>query len=317
MIKSSMSNKFSPWIIVTIAFVALIGAGIWCFVIASPEYTQIDWDMQGTLVTTDGQVLETLAFSLSGKIEKDPQERDTLRLNITLPEDFDYMISEEPTVFYSAAEAVESVPYYICGETYCLNRDSSAMTLVELALSEQQEFVILYFQETPGTFLVASTNKAVTPQQILGYFDFFVKQQDNLQKVDWDLQGALITENGEVKKYVSFSIYGTLPQEYEVGEAVQSDLEIIWPDDFKIANEGQQTYFGYADDWNGSPLFCYAGYCINAQQQSSCKQQIYICPQEQFVIFEWGNNQDDYLIASTDPNADLAALFAEFREFEG
>lgn len=177
MYRSSTNRKRTIWTLGAVICAALLGMALWLFNDPLSRDAQLNWDIQGTWITADGQVLETLAFSLSGEIEKHSKERDILRLNIRLPEDFDYVIPEEPTIFYSNAEVVESVSYYICGGAYCLERTSGDMTLVELALSEKQEFMILYFSETPGTFLVASTNHNVKPEEILAYFDFFVKQK--------------------------------------------------------------------------------------------------------------------------------------------
>lgn len=170
-----LKGKFFHWIIGGTICTMLLVSIIFAFHVVNRD--QIDWSMQAAVISLDGQIVETFSISVFGEIEKDPQERDTLRLNIRLPEDFNYMLPEEPTIFYSAAETVVSVPYYICGGTYCLERASGDTALVELALSEQQEFMILYFPETPDTFLVASTNHNVKPEEILTYFDFFVKQK--------------------------------------------------------------------------------------------------------------------------------------------
>jgi hypothetical protein len=174
---SFIRHKHTIWIVAAVLCIALLATALWLLNGPSASNTKLDWVLHGTWITADGQPLDSFSFSLSGKIEKDPQGKDALHLNVELPENFSYSLPEKPTTFYNAAENEASVPYYICGGAYGLESGSDEPILVELALSQDQKFVILYFEDAPNCFLVGSIDPYAKSEDILTYFDLFVAEK--------------------------------------------------------------------------------------------------------------------------------------------
>lgn len=148
---------------------------------------------------------------------------------------------------------------------------------------------------------------------------FFGCQRQGPEKaIDWDLYGVWVAADGDVQNEqvgVDFSLKGILPSEYELYSTVEMKLNFIWPDSFTYPNEGTQAYTGSAGIANkheNQPIYHGGKYVYSTEADKSHFLSYTICPEEGFIVIDMDNR---YLVASTDPNADPAAIFAFYKEY--
>lgn len=136
--------------------------------------------------------------------------------------------------------------------------------------------------------------------------------------IDWNLHGVWVTADGVVQNErdgMDFSLSGTLPTEYELNSTVEMELNFVWPDAFGYQNEGMQTYTGgagVADKHDNQSIYHGAGWLYDPEIHNTVSLGYTICPDEGFVVVHVG---DSYLVASTDPNADPAKIFAFYKAY--
>lgn len=167
-------NKKRPvfYIIASVICVALIGAASWALISSLSRNTRINWSMQGSFVTEDGQLKETMELSITGNIQKDPEKRDILTLRISLPETFSYSFPASSD-FYSMSDGIDSMPYYACSG-YTLGKKSSDPALCFFALDEEKQWAVFLWPDDPGRILAASADPGADPRQIISHFQTFL-----------------------------------------------------------------------------------------------------------------------------------------------
>jgi hypothetical protein len=160
------------YIIASAICVALIGVALWALISFLSKNTHINWSMQGSYVTEDGQLKETMDLSITGNIQKDPAKRDILTLSISLPETFPYTFTASNN-FYSMSDEIDSMPYYACSG-YSFKKKASAPELCFFALDEEKQWAVFLWPDDPGQILVASADSGVDPKQIISHFQTFL-----------------------------------------------------------------------------------------------------------------------------------------------
>lgn len=136
--------------------------------------------------------------------------------------------------------------------------------------------------------------------------------------IDWDLHGVWVTADGVVhdgQEGVDFSLSGALPAEYELYSTVEMKLNFIWPDSFIYANEGMKAYTGgagIANEHENQPIYHGGQYVLTPDASESIFLSFTVCPEEGFIVIQVDNK---YLVATTDPNADPAEIFAFYKEY--
>lgn len=153
---------------------ALVVLAVWLFSGPLSGNTKVNWQMNGTLVTSDGTVIETMELSIVGKIHKDPNKRDILTLDITLPDDFPYSFKgRDIPEFYSSSDEIDEFPYYVCsGYTY--DKSENAPVLCSFALDEERGWAIFCWPNQPEQYLVCSTTADVNADEIITHFQAFL-----------------------------------------------------------------------------------------------------------------------------------------------
>lgn len=151
---------------------SLIVVVAWALISFLSKNILINWSMQGSLITEDGQLKETMGLSIAGNIQKDPAKRDVLTLDISLPETFLYNFSPSNN-FYSMSDEIESMPYYACSG-YTLGKESDTPVLCFFALDIEKQWIVFLWPEDCEQFLVASADPGVDPRQIISHFQTFL-----------------------------------------------------------------------------------------------------------------------------------------------
>ena len=144
------------------------------------------------------------------------------------------------------------------------------------------------------------------------------QRQRHEKTIDWDLYGVWVAADGGVQNEqegVDLSLTGMLPSEYELYSTVEMKLNFIWPDSFTYLNEGTQAYTGgagIANKHENQAIYHGGKYVSSTAADKSGFLSYTICPEEGFIVIHLDNR---YLVASTDPNADPAEIFAFYKEY--
>lgn len=135
--------------------------------------------------------------------------------------------------------------------------------------------------------------------------------------ISWELHGVWLCTDGSRDGEIDFSLYGTVPMDFEPQNTVEMELDFLWPEGFPYRNEGRFSYTGAADvaDKHGNqPIYHGNGWLYDTEINDSVGLAFTLCPQEEFVVIRLGN-ESRYLVASTDPNADYSEIFAFYSQY--
>ena len=134
----------------------------------------INWNVYGIWVESSGVHSDTVEFSVSGYIENHPAEIvDYVSIKLDFPEDFRYIFQSANPYDHSSLHKFYNVSYFGCaGYSFDKEDESSIMTLY--ALDPGTEFMLLRWDDGSGRILVASTDPAVKPDEIMEHFRVFI-----------------------------------------------------------------------------------------------------------------------------------------------
>lgn len=136
--------------------------------------------------------------------------------------------------------------------------------------------------------------------------------------IDWNLQGIWVSSDGTVQtgqEGVDFSVSGTLPTKFEPYSTVEMKLDFSWPGCSVTQDDNKSTYTGhaqFADQHNNQHLYLIGAWLHDPATHDTTSISFAICPEEGFVVVKLGQ---DYLVASTDPEADPTEIFAFYKEY--
>ena len=138
------------------------------------------------------------------------------------------------------------------------------------------------------------------------------KQESTFQ---WNLHAAWVTADGEVNETLEFSLEGSFPKEYEINDPVVMDLKLDFPEGFPylIQSTENGNYSGYVLQHRSdgsAPIFLMHTVVLENPTAVMHAAHFYICPEKECFVFYQNDEPDIYLVASTDPNADFAAILA-------
>ena len=136
--------------------------------------------------------------------------------------------------------------------------------------------------------------------------------------IDWNLHGIWVNPDGTVQtgqEGVDFSVSGTLLTEFEPYSTVELALNFTWPDCSIMQDDNKSTYTGhaqFADKHDNQRLYHIAAWLYDPAKNDSTSISFTICPEDGFVVVKLGQ---DYLVASTDPEADPAEILTFYKEY--
>ena len=142
--------------------------------------------------------------------------------------------------------------------------------------------------------------------------------KEPVQEINWELQGAWISEEGKVIGNNELSIRGSVPVEYDRENSKKAELNFIWPDALDHMNYGAETYSVYSNSKENATETCpfyvfgYASYYEPALNKP-VPLSFVLFPEEEFAVFAV-SEYDRYFVAAVDPNADLMALLELCKE---
>lgn len=136
--------------------------------------------------------------------------------------------------------------------------------------------------------------------------------------LDWDISGTWIKTDGTILgETESLSVTAKLPEEFKNYSEVLIEVDFGWPDSFGYQNEGNVIYTGNAntaDKHGGIALYHGSGWLNNSEKNDYTSFSFTICPEKCFLVIHIGN-VPEYLVASTDPNAEPQEIMSFYQEY--
>lgn len=178
-----MNKRKCTILFIVIASFLLAGVAIWIFTsryLANKNTSNIDWTMQGYLVTADGQVQEELEISLTGKIrdyDSEDEANDELQLAFHFPDSFRYSNHDSAQKYLSDNTIQNFYHYHLCHGFGYDKRKKESVPL-SFALDSEKEYLIMQWSDDSGLYLVAAVDQT-QPTQLLGHFKDFLKTYGN------------------------------------------------------------------------------------------------------------------------------------------
>lgn len=151
----------------------LIGGALMLFLLFQYlDGTQPRWKMHGALVGTENTVKDQFEFLVSGKYgdASESGEKD-LVLSFELPGGFSYRINELSS---TSTAPIGGLPYHVL-TGYCYKSGLKDSVFIRCAFSEEKEYLIIDWNDGSGRYLVGSVDPSVTAQEIIAYFQDFLK----------------------------------------------------------------------------------------------------------------------------------------------
>ena len=138
-------------------------------------------------------------------------------------------------------------------------------------------------------------------------------------QIDWSLQGTSVTEDGILRDTIEFSITGNVPTDAAPDGSLQySELCINWPETFTYANPEEQTFAGNAyisENAEAPVVFVMNGTAHNCVTTLPVGMTLFLCPEKEYIIFQWSDSRDRYMVASTSTDVDPKEIMAHFQTF--
>lgn len=140
-----------------------------------------------------------------------------------------------------------------------------------------------------------------------------------LQEINWELHGVWISENGQVGEPVHFSISGKIPAEdVPEGEPLETEFSFTWPENFPYMTKETNSCVAYPYTASkNSPLRRIMCSCFAYVPSSDLTivETFALCPDKEWVIINWNDQEDVYLVASTDPNTDPTEILEFYNDW--
>ncbi len=153
----------------------LILAGIWFGVDWLQNTETLDFAMTAWEVNQAGEVQETLTLEVQGLL-RHREDLDTFDGEIIAPDSYRYSFDGGRTGPYTQLPGLYDWDGFFTSASYFYDREQNDMEFMYFALDVEEGYMILRWQKGPTfpvSYLVASTDPAVTPQEILDHFGWF------------------------------------------------------------------------------------------------------------------------------------------------
>ena len=139
----------------------------------------LDWQMHGTVLASDGTVLEKVAFTVTGEFwEEEAYDCALFDINIDFPESFEIDCRKSKNVMNIFDFSDFGLDHYVC-----LKRTQYKNTVIdgkypcveptEYGVDVENEYLIFRWDDGSGRYLVASTDPTVDPAEIFSRFSHY------------------------------------------------------------------------------------------------------------------------------------------------
>ena len=328
-LRSLLTQYKTPIRIVLCAFVVIL------IVLALLTYVPITktmrYDMRGFIVSADGEIQEEFDFTVTCKEYNfiiDPPggsisfsgnklvelERDAFVLY------FDWGTSSiaKRCLFGHFTDSFRITDTKMIGSLMYYDSKSNSSALDSGFFDAEYGTICIHTDVlASNAFIVGTTDPQVDPNALIQSYKHHLGDPtiDKLQKIDWTMTGAMVSGNGEVLRSCNLSITGdvTLGKNGED----QLDLNIRFPKLFEYWYDGPAVYTSQSRRYFNTPYPVCSSYAYNRDTNDPDYSVFALCPEKEYVIFNWDDGKDQYLVASTDPNVspqEILSYFATYME---
>lgn len=304
--------------------IAVIAALLW-FV---PRSTRVDHTLSASKFDHHGDLVRTTEIRISGR-KLDYLFQDS-RVEFTITP-FDGLAWIEPVLYANTNQeghlstAPENDILYTFYYGFPTNPPvyNDSMTQFRLGFSPDMDRWII-INDSDKVYYVASVSGNYSPQELVEYFRVLIPvnwttdADTPASTLNYSLHGRWVNRNGTVQDQrpgVDFSVSGTLLTEFEPYSTVELALNFTWPDCSIEQDDNKSTYTGhaqFADKHDNQRLYHIGAWLYDPAKHDSTSISFTICPEEGFVVVKLGQ---DYLVASTEPNANPTEIFAFYKEY--
>ena len=136
--------------------------------------------------------------------------------------------------------------------------------------------------------------------------------------IDWDIHGVWVDTDGvplENLAGVDLTVSGSLPTKFENRSQVNLKLNFTWPGCTINPDTGSKSFSGFAqfaDKHNNQAFYHIPTWLYYLEENDVTGVTFFLCPEEGFLV---AKVREDYLVASTDPNADTAEIFTFYKAY--
>ncbi len=162
-------SNFLAWSITCAICIMLLAIAAW-WIAGCPSAKSLDWKVQASYITADGKVTNQIPFTLCGKLISYRNSGDVLRAQLSLPDSFPYLFSEEIDA-HELPGSREALSHF-SSTVICHDRAEEVPAFAILALNMQKGSFIIAFDHG---YLVGSVNESMSADSILEDFTAFVK----------------------------------------------------------------------------------------------------------------------------------------------
>lgn len=136
----------------------------------------------------------------------------------------------------------------------------------------------------------------------------------DLEDIHWQLYGVWVDDKGtvqEAKGTAELSFTASLPTQYEPQSIIKGSAEFTLPDGITWVSDSDiySIYANLATEHDNQHIYHISGY-VEYAPASPESVAFTVSLEDEFVIMSLKNGENLYLVASTDPNADPAEIFA-------
>ena len=133
--------------------------------------------------------------------------------------------------------------------------------------------------------------------------------------IDYTMQAALITADGQVTESLQITVQGSIYGDKD--KQPQLELAIVTPDSFRYRyhtpDEGIATSIsGVYDDL---PYYVWLVYGYDTKSDKAIFSSCAMSVEKEFLIIDWDDGEDLYLVAAADPTEDFASVLEYFEDY--
>lgn len=304
--------------------IVIVAALLWFI----PRSTRIDYTLTTSKIDRFGKEIGTTEIRIAGRKLDYLFQKSRADFTIT---PFDGLAWIKPAMYGNTgtegriataiANGILYTHYYGCLEDASGQGDD--MTHFTLGFSPNMDRWIIR-NDSDKVYYVASVNGMYSTQELVEYFRILIPANwttdtdTPTSTLNYSLHGIWVNPDGTVQtgqEGVDFSVSGTLLTEFEPYSTVELALNFTWPDCSIMQDDNKSTYTGHAqlaDKHDNQRLYHIAAWLYDPARNDSTSISFTICPEDGFVVVKLGQ---DYLVASTDPEADPAEIFAFYKEY--
>lgn len=261
----------------------------------------------------DGVEFTQFEAELNVSVTVNETGRDDISFTMSMPDEWNYDFSIPDVKCYSQHEE-RNLPYYC----FAAHFDYPFGMAVDV---DAGYFIAKINANYTDWYLVASVDPETDPYEILNHFSVFQELYDlteeNKLSLFWNLSGNYVTEDGKVGEKVDLMLSALLPEQYEVQSDVELKTAFIWPDGFRYNKDSIISYTGSVDvakKHKNQVIYHGTGWLHDAVSYAASDFDFMICPEEEFVVIHIAE-EHNYIVASTDPNADPIELLSFYKDY--